>query len=239
MRIWKNNGFLLKKTLKRRNTHPSNFFMPHKKIPITLLTGFLGSGKTTLLNHILTAPHGQKIAVIVNEFGDIGIDDWLIKKNTNGIVELVNGCICCSVKNDTLQTMLQLIDEREEVKIFDRIVIETTGLANPIPFVAAFLSKPLLKNYYVLDVVITLVDAAHILMQLDTIPEVRPQIAIANLIVLNKNDLVDSALLDSIESSLRYINPVAKIKRTQQANIDLSEIFSLQQFDAKSQIGRA
>src|SRR3990167_2163852 len=206
MRIWKNNGFLLKKTLKRRNTHPSNFFMPHKKIPISLRTGFLGSGKTTLLNHILTAPHGQKIAVIVNEFGDIGIDDWLIKKNTNGIVELVNGCICCSVKNDTLQAMLQLIDERKELQAFDRIVIETTGLANPIPFVAAFLSKPLLKNYYVLDGVITLVDAAHILMQLKTAPEVHPQIAIANLVLINKTDLVDPAILESIESSLYHIN---------------------------------
>jgi G3E family GTPase len=202
-----------------------------KKVPITLLTGFLGAGKTTLLNRILTENHGEKIAVIVNEFGSIGIDDQLIKRNTNGIIEMTNGCLCCSVKDDTLGTMVRLIDEREEVQGFDRLIIETTGLANPIPFVRAFLSKPVLKQYYEMDGVVTVVDAAHALEQLAAMDEAVAQLAIADVILLNKVDLVDDERRAAVVSRIRSINPQAKLHETERSAVDVSAVLGLMAFD--------
>lgn len=200
------------------------------KVPITLLTGFLGAGKTTLLNRILTENHGEKIAVIVNEFGDIGIDDQLVKNNTNGIVELENGCLCCSVKDNTLGTMLKLMDDREDMQSFDRLIIETTGLANPIPFIQAFLSKPLLKQHYLLDGVITVVDAAHITDQLKTMTEAREQIAIADILLLNKTDLVSKAELDAVAHELKKLNPQAKLITTVRSGVDIHTILDVNAF---------
>lgn len=201
------------------------------KVPITLLTGFLGAGKTTLLNRILTENHGEKIAVIVNEFGDIGIDDKLVKHNANGVVELENGCLCCSVKDDTLGTMMKLMDEREQMKDFDRMVIETTGLANPIPFVRAFLSKPVLRDHYMMDGVVTVIDAVNIDRQLNALSEARDQVAIADVLLLNKIDLVSEDQLHHIESRLRGLNPQAKLIQTERSNVPIAHIVDIGAFD--------
>ena len=203
-----------------------------KQIPITLLTGFLGAGKTTLLNRILTENHGEKIAVIVNEFGDIGIDDKLVKSNVNGVVELENGCLCCSVKDDTLGTMLKLMDDRTDMQSFDRMIIETTGLANPIPFIKAFLSKEMLKTYYKLDGVITVVDAAHIASQIQTMTEAKNQVAIADVILLNKIDLVREHELQAVMEILQESNPRAPIVQTQRSEVELRNILDIHAFDA-------
>ncbi len=205
-----------------------------KKVPLTLLTGFLGAGKTTLLNRILTENNGEKIVVIVNEFGDIGIDDKLIKSNVNGAVELTNGCLCCSVKNDTLETMVKLFDDRKDVQGYDRVLIETTGIANPIPFVKAFLSQPKLKEYYRLDGVITVVDVAHITVQLETMKEAYDQIAIANVVLLNKTDLASSEQITEVEHTLRAINPGARIVKTERSLIDVSAVLDIDAFNMDS-----
>jgi G3E family GTPase len=202
-----------------------------KKIPITLLTGFLGAGKTTLLNHVLTENHGEKITVIVNEFGDIGIDDKLVKSNVNGVVELENGCLCCTVKDDTLGTMLKLMDDREDMQEFDRMIVETTGLANPIPFIRAFLSKPLLQKHYLLDGVVTVVDAANITQQTATMDEPNAQIAVADVVLLNKIDLVDKSKRERVEEQLRSMNPRAKIITTERSAVDIQEILDIQAFE--------
>lgn len=202
-----------------------------KQVPITLLTGFLGAGKTTLLNRILTEQHGEKIAVIVNEFGSIGIDDKLVKSNTDGVVELENGCLCCSVKDGTLGTMLKLIEDRKEVQAFDRLIIETTGLANPIPFVRAFLAKPELKKYYKLDGVVTVVDAAHIMQQLETMKEARDQIAIADVVLINKVDLVTDEQYEEVEQRLRSMNAHAAMHKTERSNVDIKSILDVDAFD--------
>ncbi len=201
-----------------------------KQVPLTLLTGFLGAGKTTLLNRILTENHGEKFAVIVNEFGDIGIDDALVKNNTDGIVELENGCVCCSVKDGTLGTLLKLIEDRKDAQVFDRMIIETTGIANPIPFVQAFLSKPELKKYYKLDGVITVADAAHIINQLETMKEARDQVGIADVILLNKIDLASDVELSEVERKLQTLNPNAKIIKTERSAVDLESILGIDAF---------
>lgn len=202
-----------------------------KKTPITLLTGFLGAGKTTLLNRILTENHGEKIAVIVNEFGEIGIDDKLVKSNSNGIVELENGCLCCSVKDSTLGTMMKMIDDRKDVQEFDRMIIETTGIANPVPFVRAFLSKQALKKYYRLDGVVTVVNAAHILVQLKEMKEARDQVAIADVILLNKIDLISEEGIEMVTSELRARNPHANIVQTERSNVDIGIILDIDAFN--------
>lgn len=192
------------------------------QVPITLITGFLGAGKTTLLNRILTEQHKQKIAVIVNEFGEIGIDNQLIARQTDGVVELVNGCICCSMRDGTFATLLQLMDKRDELGAFDRVVIETTGLANPLPFIRGFLSKPLLKKHFSLDGVVTVVDALHIEMQLDASREATDQIVAADVVLLNKRDMVRTDILKRIEKRIKLLNPIAKIVRTTRTDIDLA-----------------
>ena len=135
-----------------------------QKIPVTLITGFLGAGKTTLLNHLLTQPNDERLAVIVNEFGEIGIDDKLLLRTDEEIIEMNNGAICCMVKNDTVKVLTKLVENKS--RSFDRVIIETTGLANPVPIARAFLDKPALRDAYELDAIATVIDASQLLKQL-------------------------------------------------------------------------
>ncbi len=192
------------------------------KIPVTLITGFLGAGKTTLLNQLLTQQNNQKLAVIVNEFGEIGIDDKLLLRTDEEVIEMNNGSICCMVKNDTVKVLTRLIENKD--KQFDRVIIESTGLANPVPIARAFLDKRALKDAYELDAIVTVVDASNILAQLVATPEAKVQIAAADIILLNKIDLVEVNDLASVEQRLRQINPLATIYRTTKSELTLDKL---------------
>ncbi|MEU6352418.1 GTP-binding protein [Streptomyces sp. NPDC047072] len=204
------------------------------RVPVTVLTGFLGSGKTTLLNRVLTENHGLKIAVIENEFGEIGIDDALVLDAEEEIFEMNNGCICCTVRGDLIRILGALMRRRER---FDRILIETTGLADPAPVAQTFFMDDEIAAHLRLDAIVTLVDAAHVLQHLD---EVKPegveneaveQIAFADRVVLNKTDLADEATLAEVESRIRAINAPVQILRARNAAIDLQQILDVGAFD--------
>jgi G3E family GTPase len=201
------------------------------RIPVTVLTGFLGSGKTTLLNRILTESHGQRIAVIENEFGDIGVDQELVINAEEEIFEMNNGCICCTVRGDLIRILGNLITRRDK---FDRIVLETTGLANPGPVAQTFFVDEGMREEFALDGIVTMVDARHFDEQLRESEETRTQIAFADVIVLNKTDLVDSADLDALERRVRAINALARIVRadpTQRASVPMSDVLGIGGFD--------
>lgn len=205
--------------------------MTSTKVPVTVLTGFLGSGKTTLLNRILTGSHGQRIAVIENEFGEIPVDDALVLSGEEEIFEMSNGCcLCCTARTDLVRMMRTLLARPEP---FDRIVIETTGLADPNPVAQTFYVEDDLADAVELDAIVTMVDAAHIDAHLD---EVRidgvgdtalDQIAIADRLVLNKTDLVDDARLEATSSRLRGINATAPLIKSTHADLDLSEVLGI------------
>jgi G3E family GTPase len=196
-------------------------------VPVTLLTGYLGSGKTTLLNRILTEQHGQKIAVIVNEFGEVGIDHQLIIDADEEIFEMNNGCICCTVRGDLIRIIGNLMQRRDK---FDRLVIETTGLADPAPVIQTFFVDDDVQAQTHLDAVVTMVDAKHVLQHWDA-EEVQEQIAFADVIGLNKIDLVSVADLDILEQKIRAMNAIAKIYRTEQSALSIDRVLGLDAFN--------
>ncbi len=200
------------------------------QIPVTVLTGYLGSGKTTLLNRILSENHGKRYAVIVNEFGEIGIDNDLIVESDEEIYEMNNGCVCCTVRGDLIRVVEGLMRRPGR---FDAIVVETTGLADPAPVAQTFFMDDDVRSKTKLDAVVALVDAKHLPLRLKDSKEAEDQIAFADVIVLNKTDLVSEDELRAVEATVRAINPAAKIHRTQRSGVDLAEVLDRGAFDLK------
>jgi len=198
------------------------------KIPVTVLTGYLGAGKTTLLNRILSEPHGKKYAVIVNEFGEIGIDNDLVVGADEEVFEMNNGCICCTVRGDLIRILDGLIRSKGK---FDAIIVETTGLADPAPVAQTFFMDENVGRRTKLDAVVTVADAKWLNDRLKDAPEAKNQIAFADVILINKTDLVSSEELSDIEARVRSINPYAKLHRTERAKIPLNEILERNAFD--------
>jgi G3E family GTPase len=198
------------------------------KIPVTVLTGYLGAGKTTLLNRILTEPHGKRYAVIVNEFGEIGIDNDLIVESDEEIYEMNNGCVCCTVRGDLIRVVEGLMRRPGR---FDAIVVETTGLADPVPVAQTFFMDDDVRSKTKLDAVVALVDAKHLPLRLKDSREAEDQIAFADVVVLNKTDLVTPEELKNVEAAIRAINPSARIHRTTRAGVKLEEVLDRGAFD--------
>jgi G3E family GTPase len=201
-------------------------------VPVTILTGFLGSGKTTLLNRILKEDHGHRIAVIENEFGEIGVDNDIIETGDEQIVEMNNGCICCTVRGDLIRILGSLKEKREARAIkFDRVVIETTGMADPGPVAQTFFTDEEIGNYYLLDSIITLVDAKHAPKQLDEFHEAQEQVGFADKILLSKTDLVSDEEANRLSGRLRRMNPRAPIKKVHFGDAPLEEVLDLRGFN--------
>ncbi|MBZ9865596.1 GTP-binding protein [Mesorhizobium sp. CA15] len=198
------------------------------QIPVTVLTGYLGAGKTTLLNRILSESHGKRYAVIVNEFGEIGIDNDLIVESDEEIYEMNNGCVCCTVRGDLIRVVEGLMKRPGR---FDAIVVETTGLADPVPVAQTFFMDDDVRTKTKLDAVVALVDAKHLPLRLKDSKEAEDQIAFADVVVLNKTDLVTPDELEKVEATIRAINPAAKIHRTQRSGVALDEVLDRGAFD--------
>ena len=207
--------------------------MSDKLIPATILTGFLGSGKTTLLKRILTEAHGQKIAVIENEFGEENIDNEILVEDTQEqIMQLSNGCVCCTIREDLRATLALLAERRRKGELhFERVVIETTGLADPGPVAQTFFMDDQIAESYLLDSVLTLVDAKHAEDQLDTRQEARRQIGFADQIFISKTDLVDKEAVDALAHRIRHMNPRAPQSRVHFGEVPLSQVFDLRGFN--------
>jgi len=198
------------------------------QIPVTVLTGYLGAGKTTLLNRVLSENHGKRFAVIVNEFGEIGIDNDLVVGADEEVFEMNNGCICCTVRGDLIRIIGGLLKRKGK---FDAILVETTGLADPAPVAQTFFVDEDVKRHTKLDSVLTVVDAKHVLQRLADSPEAADQIAFADVLLLNKIDAVSPEELDAVERKLRAINPFAKIHKTERCRIGLDKVLDQGSFD--------
>ncbi len=198
------------------------------KIPVTVLTGYLGAGKTTLLNRILSEPHGKKYAVIVNEFGEIGIDNDLVVGADEEVFEMNNGCICCTVRGDLIRILDGLMKRKGR---FDAIIVETTGLADPAPVAQTFFMDQDVSDAARLDAVVTVADAKWLSDRLKDAPEAKNQIAFADVIILNKIDLVTPQELDAVEERIRAINPYATLHRTKNCTLPIAEVLGRNAFD--------
>ena len=208
---------------------PKVHFQP---IPVTILTGFLGSGKTTLLNRILTEQHGQKIAVIENEFGEAGIDSDLLINSEEQIVEMNNGCICCTVRGDLVRILGELAERRERGEVrFDRVIIETTGLADPAPVAQTFFVEEKIGKYFLLDAIVTVVDALHAPQQLAAHHEAQEQVGFADRILLSKTDLVTEQETQALIARVRKINPRAPVRKADFGKTELDQILDIRGFD--------
>jgi Putative GTPases (G3E family) len=199
-----------------------------EKIPVTVLTGYLGAGKTTLLNRILSENHGKRYAVIVNEFGEIGIDNDLVVGAEEEVFEMNNGCICCTVRGDLIRILDGLMKRKGK---FDAIIVETTGLADPAPVAQTFFMDQDVSDAARLDAVVTVADAKWLSERLKDAPEAKNQIAFADVILLNKIDLVDEEQLKDVEARIRQINPYAKLHLTKNCDIPLAEVLERNAFD--------
>ncbi len=198
--------------------------MDNNPIPVTVLTGFLGSGKTTLLNRILTEQHGRKLAVIENEFGEVGVDNQLVIQSDEELFEMNNGCICCSVRGDLIRVLGRLLKRKDRL---DGILIETTGLANPAPVAQTFFTDDEMRRSFRLDAIVTVVDAKHVCAHLDKNDESVKQLAFADVILLNKTDLVTPAELETVEARIRAINAVAKVHPCRDCAVPLDKVIDI------------
>jgi G3E family GTPase len=207
-------------------------------IPATILTGFLGSGKTTLLKRVLEEAHGQKIAVIENEFGEENIDsDILVTDTKEQIIQMSNGCICCTIREDLRDTLRDLAEKKRKGELdFDRVVIETTGLADPGPVAQTFFMDDEIAESYLLDSILTLVDAKHAMTQLDERQEARRQVGFADQIFISKTDLVPGGDVDALMHRLKHMNPRAPQKAVHFGEVALSEVFDLRGFNLNAKL---
>lgn len=198
-------------------------------ISVSVITGYLGAGKTTLLNRILTEEHGKRIAVIINEFGEVGIDSQLIINADEEILEMNNGCICCTIRGDLVRIFDSLLEKQDK---FDYLVIETTGLADPAPVIQSFFADETMRTRTQLDAVITVVDSKHIWEHWES-DEAQEQIAFADVILLNKTDLVSPEVIDELEQRVRGMTAFAKVYRTQDSDIAMDSVLGIKAFDLK------
>ena len=201
-------------------------------VPVTILTGFLGAGKTTLLNRILREDHGKKIAVIENEFGEVGVDSEIIEKSEEQIVEMNNGCICCTVRGDLIKILGDLKERRNQGALkFDRVIIETTGMADPGPVAQTFFTDEDIGGYYLLDSILTVVDAKHATAQLDEFTEAQQQVGFADRILMSKTDLVADEETKKLIERLKRMNPRAQVKKVHFGDTPIEEILDIRGFN--------